>query len=155
MAMTEMQPTGTLDYLLQHIVALMDTQSDQVLQEQLGLTLAQYKILRLLGPDKHVSQKQLARMLGQTEASVSRQIRLMTGRGITQSLRDPRDKRGHPAAVTPKGEQLLAAATQVLDTYYAPTLAALPKKQAKQLCEGLHALHGALCVTGHDTAGTL
>lgn len=153
--MTEIQPTGMLDYLLQHIVALMDTQSDQVLQEQLGLPLAQYKILRLIGAEDRVQQKVIAQKLGQTEASVSRQVRLMAGRGIIQSLRDPRDKRGRPVVVTPKGEQLLAAATQALDIYYAPTLAALPKKQAKQLHEGLHALHGALCITGHDTAAVL
>jgi len=153
--MAEMQPTGTLDYLLQHIVALMDTQSDQVLQEQLGLTLAQYKLLRLLGTGNRLPQKKLAYTLGQTEASVSRQIRLMAGRGIVQSLRDPEDKREHPVAITSKGEQVLAAAAQALDTYYAPSLAALPKKQAKQLHEGLHALHGALCATGHDTADTL
>jgi len=98
--MTEMQPTGALDYLLQHIVALMDTQSDQVLLEQLRLSLAQYKILRLVGTGDRVPQKAIAQKLGQTEASVSRQIKLMAGRGIIQSLRDPRDKRGHPAAVT-------------------------------------------------------
>lgn len=144
-----MGPHDTLDYLLHHIVALLTKQSDQVLQEQLGLTLSQFKILRILQASSRTPQKEIASTLGQTEASISRQVKLMMERGLLQSLRNTQDKREHLTVLTPKGEQLNMVAAGVLDRYYTPVFANLNDKQSKQLLEALAILHTALCDRDH------
>ncbi|HXR49712.1 MAG TPA: MarR family winged helix-turn-helix transcriptional regulator, partial [Verrucomicrobiae bacterium] len=67
-----MGPTNNLSYLIQHLAAVMGKQSDQLLQEQLGIGYSQYKILMVLEWNPRVQQRTIAESLGQTEASISR-----------------------------------------------------------------------------------
>ena len=81
-----MRPTNTIGYLLQHVSSLLAKQSDQVLQEQLGIGLAQFKILRTLQTEPRTPQREIAFNLGQTEASISRQVKLMIADGLLQNF---------------------------------------------------------------------
>ena len=58
-----MGPTKNLTYLLHHVSSVMGKQSDQVLQEQLGIGLSQYKILMVLEWNPRVQQRAVARDL--------------------------------------------------------------------------------------------
>ena len=53
-----------LGYLLQHVATMLARQSDQVLQEQLGIGFAQFKILMLLGQEDAHQQREIAVRLG-------------------------------------------------------------------------------------------
>jgi DNA-binding MarR family transcriptional regulator len=77
-----MGTTDTIGYMLQHTASIMYRQSDQVLQERLGLGMSQYKILMILHEKPQIRQRVLADQLGQTEASISRQIKLLVERGM-------------------------------------------------------------------------
>lgn len=147
-----MTPAAETTYLLDHIASLLAKQSDQVLQEQLGIGLSQFKILRTLQAEPRTMQREIAVNLGQTEASVSRQVKLMLADGLLQSHRNPKDRREHLTIVTPKGERLTDAASIALERYHHPTFAALNDKQQEQTATVLRILHDQLCPSVHGDA---
>ena len=140
-----MHPANDLGYSLQHVAGLLAKQSDQVLQEQLGIGHAQFKLLRELQDRPYMKQKDVAESLGQTEASISRQVKLMVARGLLHITRNPRNRREHLTQVTAKGAKLTDAAVAVLNKYHAPVFATLNDKQQVQLREIFATLHGKVC----------
>ncbi len=147
-----MEPITAIPYLLQHTATMMLRQADQVLQERLGIGIAQLRILTMLEHEPNVQQRTLADRLGQTEASVSRQIKLMSEKGLLSSAISPKSKREHITMLTPKGLKISDAAKEVLDAYYKPVLDVLNEKQMKQLAEALILVHGRTCVSGKPFA---
>jgi DNA-binding MarR family transcriptional regulator len=143
-----MGPTNNLGYLVQHLAAVIGRQSDQVLQEQLGIGLSQFKILMVLEWNPQVQQKFIAESLGQTEASVSRQIKLLQKKGLLQSRIDPDNRRKHVTAPTPLGMQITEAATAILRRNFGPDFALMGEKQMMQLLAQLQNLHYAVCRPG-------
>jgi DNA-binding MarR family transcriptional regulator len=143
-----MGPTNNLGYLIQHLAAVIGKQSDQVLQEQLGIGLSQFKILMVLEWNPQVQQKFIAESLGQTEASVSRQIKLLQKKGLLQTRIDPDNKRKHITAPTPLGMQITEAATAILRRSFGPDFALMGEKHMLQLLTQLQNLHFAVCRKG-------
>jgi len=146
-----MSKTYDLMQLLDHVAATVAKQSDQVLQEQLGIGLSQFKILQVLQAEPRTPQREIARSLGQTEASISRQVKLMLEQGLIHIFRGPDDHRQHLTVVTHKGERLAMAALIALARYHRPTVSALTEKQQEQLVAALETLHRQLCVESHAT----
>ena len=144
-----MRPTNNIGYLLQHVASLLAKQSDQVLQEQLGIGLSQFKILRALQVSPQIKQRNIACNLGQTEASISRQVKLMIDQGLLQSTVSPENRREHLTVPTAKGARLTEAALDVLAKYHEPTFAALDEKHRTVLLEALNTMHGCVCPTTH------
>lgn len=142
--------SNTIGYLLQHISSLLAKQTDQVLQEQLGIGFSQFKILHTLQTNPRIKQQQIAANLGQTEASISRQVKLMMQMGLLESRRNPNNRREHLTITTSKGERVNEAAIDVLGKYYAPSFHKLGDKRQQQLLESLQALHDIICTQSHD-----
>lgn len=147
-----MGPTNNLGYLIQHLAQVIGRQSDQVLQEQLGIGLSQFKILMVLEWNPQVQQNFIAESLGQTEASVSRQIKLLQSKGLLVSRADPDNKRKHMTAPTPLGMQMTEAATAILRRNFGPDFALMGDKQLGQLLGNLQQLHFAVCRPGKPNA---
>lgn len=143
-----MGPTNNLMYLVQHLAAILGKQSEQILQEQLGIGLSQFKILMVLEWNPRVSQRHIADSLGQTEASISRQIKLLTGKGLLVSKRDPQNRRKHITAPTTMGMQVTEAATNILRRGFGPEFGGLGDDQLVQLITGLQRLHAIVCKPG-------
>jgi DNA-binding MarR family transcriptional regulator len=143
-----MGPTNNLSYLLQHLSAVIGRQSDQVLQEQLGIGLSQFKILMVLEWNPRVQQKAIADSLGQTEASVSRQIKLLKAKNLLLTKQDPQNRRKHITAPTPLGMQITEAATDILRRNFGQDFANLGDDQLLQLVTGLQKLHKQICRPG-------
>ena len=141
-----MGPTNNTGYLLQHLAFVLARHSDQVLQEQLGIGFSQFKILTVLQWNPAVQQRQIAERLGQTEASISRQIKLLQRQGLLTSIASPNNRREHITRTTPKGERLTDKALEVLNKYHAPMFARLNAKQHQQLREILSIMHDHACV---------
>jgi len=141
-----MQPTNNIGYLLNHLAFMLGRQSDQVLQEQLGIGFSQFKIMMVLGWNPSIQQRQIADKLGQTEASISRQIKLMQKQGLLSTKINPENRRVHITRLTPKGERLTEQALRVLNNYHAPTFAALSTKQQESLVEILTLMHDQVCI---------
>lgn len=143
-----MGPTNNLSYIIHHLAAVMGKQSDQVLQEQLGIGLSQFKILMVLEWNPRVQQKAVADSLGQTEASISRQIKLLKAKGLLISRADPGNKRRHITAPTPLGMQVTEAASNIMRRSFGPEFAGLGEDQIMQLVAGLQKLHSIVCRPG-------
>lgn len=140
-----MRPTNNVGYLLNHLAFVLGRQSDQVLQERLGIGFSQFKIMMTLQNAPHIQQKVIADKLGQTEASISRQIKLLLEQNLLQTVRRPENRREHITTLTPKGDRLTNEALEILGQYHAPIMEALTEKQQQALSEALQLMHRAAC----------
>jgi len=143
-----MRPTNNIGYLIQHLASALARQSDQVLQERLGLGFSQFKLLMLLQWSPHIQQRQIAESLGQTEASISRQVKLMHDKGLLQTTINPKNRREHITTLTSKGLRLTEEALNVLNNYHAPMFARLSEKQQERFLETLGIMHDCACQPG-------
>jgi DNA-binding MarR family transcriptional regulator len=143
-----MGPANDLNYLIQHLAAVMGRQTDQVLQEQLGIGLSQYKILMVLEWNPRIQQNAIADSLGQSEAGISRQIKLLKAKALLATKQDPNNRRKHITVPTPLGMQITEAATDILRRSFGPDFAHLGDDQLQQLTTGLQKLHRVVCRPG-------
>lgn len=147
-----MQPINKTGYLLQHVSFVLSRQADQALQEQLGIGFSQYKILMMLQWNPATQQRQIAEHLGQTEASISRQIKLLLDKGLLSSRVSPKNRRIHLTTPTTKGIHMTEAARAVLQGGHGEAFADLSEKQQKQLTELLIKVHDFACQPGKTAA---
>lgn len=147
-----MRTINNLGYLLNHVAFVMSRQSDQVLQERLGLGFSQFKIMMVLSHKPHIQQKEIAEKLGQTEASISRQIKLLTDQGLLQAVQRPENRRQRITTLTLKGERYTDEAIAILNKYHAPVYDSLSEKQAAMLQDALAAMHQQTC--GNNRPGS-
>lgn len=147
-----MDSTNSLSYLLQHTSTIMHRQADQVLQEQLGIGMAQFRILMALQERSPVQQRFLAETLGQTEASISRQMKLLTDKGLVSIEVNPENRREHITLPTAKGLRLTHAAQDILADYHLPAFEQLSTKEKQQLTELLGHVHMYYCQEGRPYA---
>lgn len=154
-----MPPIADTGYLFDHVASVLHRQIDQILQERLGIGLSQFKMLALIEWRPGVTQRELANNLGQTEASISRQIGVLVNKGLLVSHVDPAERRRHLAALSTKGAKLLLAAHEVLATAYEPMFAHLNPREKEQLQKVLARLHEYTCAPGKriacDTSGDI
>lgn len=140
-------------YLIQHLAGVLGKQSETVLQENLGLGLSQFRILLALEWNPRASQRNIASSLGQTEASVSRQIKTMAGKGLLVSKPAPANRRRQIIVPTPFGMKLTEAANDILRRNLDSELSKhLTTDQTAQLVSGLQKLHAAVCRPGRPGA---
>jgi len=128
---------SNIGILLHHLAFNLDHQSDQILQEQLGVGFAQFKILLALQVNPVVGQRELANSLSQTEASVSRQMKLLRSKGIVMSKINSKNKRQHLTLITTKGQRVREAAAALLEKQYKKDFAILDNKAQLRLLEDL------------------
>lgn len=133
-----------LPSLLHAVASQLDKRSDQSLMEQLGLGLSQFNIMQVMKGTQGVTQRYIAQQLGQTEASVSRQVKLLRQRGFAEVVVRPDNKREHRVWLTPRGMRLYHEATRVVTRAYRPVLGRMSDKSRIQLHEALAALHRCL-----------
>lgn len=143
-----MGPTNGVVYLVEHLSAVLSKQADHLLQNQVGIGMSQYKVLMILEWNPRVQQRIIAKSLGQTEASISRQIKLLKNRGLLIAKPDPANRRKHITTPTPKGMQITEAANDILRRNFGSEFSSMDDEQATQLITGLTSLHAAVCKPG-------
>jgi MarR family transcriptional regulator, transcriptional regulator for hemolysin len=143
-----MEPYNAIGYLLQHMAAILTRQSDQVIQERLGIGMSQFKLLMILRQSPNIQQRKLAECLGQTEASISRQIKLLCEKGLLIVRVNPKSRREHITVPTAKGVKMTEAAMEVLTQYHTPLFDRLNEKQRQHLTDMLVVVHGEVCAAG-------
>lgn len=131
-----------LENLLQHTAALLSRQIDQVMQERVGLGLSQYRILSALETQPQLRQRQIAAQLGQTEASVSRQFKILLERNLIYSQSNPQNRREKVHTLTPMAMRMLEASREAANQYVRPMLEELSDRERKQLSSSLHKMYG-------------
>ena len=131
------QAVNSISLRIQHVANMLMRESDQILQEQLGIGMSQFRILKTVQANHRLLQRQIASMLHQTEASISRQVALMLQQKLIVTQRNPKDRREHITTLTPKGRRIVEAAEQVLQSFHASFLSDLPEKQQADLLNTL------------------
>lgn len=141
-----MQPSDTTIYLIQHLSAVIERQANQILLERLGVSYAKYKVLSTIKwHDQALSQRFIADALRQTEASISRQVKLLIDKGMVISTVSPKSRREHLVQITFLGMRLIAEAQAVLGPSYEQLLALIGKKSQRYLGQSLDTIHQNLC----------
>jgi len=123
----------TIGSLLWQVGSVMEKQSDAIVFNELGIGYAQFKILHLLLYSDGKPQNYIAHELGQSEASISRQIKLLKQAGFIELHRPENNKKEHVISLSDKGAQAAEDALAVLNRYHAPILAVLDESQQSQL----------------------
>ena len=141
-------PTNNIGYLLQHLASVLAKQSDQLLSERLGIGFSQYKILMVLQVNPRTRQRHIAERLGQTEASISRQIGIMLDRGLLQTTVNPSNRREHLTTPTTKGLRILDEASNILNRHHGPMFGEMTERQREQLLDSLSIMHRHACQPG-------
>lgn len=139
---------NNIGYLLHHLSTVLAKQSDQVLSERLGIGFSQYKILLVLQTNPRTRQNHIAERLGQTEASISRQIKIMLEKNLLQTMVNPNNRREHVTTPTTKGLRLAEEAQTLLNGYHGPMFEGLTSRQREQLLEDLVIMHQTACQSG-------
>lgn len=150
-----MQAETNLGYLLHHLASTLDRRSELILQRQVGIGFSQFKVLMALKVRDGVQQRQIAESLGQTEASVSRQIKLLQDLGLLQHKISPHNRRQHITKLTAKGNRLTETAMATLNAYHAPLFASLLPEQQHALIDSLQIMHRQTCPSGSQCASEL
>ncbi len=143
-----MYPASTIGYLFHHLAFVLSRQSDEALQQQLGIGFSQFKILMCLGEGGVVRQRQIAENLGQTEASVSRQIKLLHDGGLLSSTVSPGNRREHNTCLTAKGNKVVREAFLILNEYHQPLFEHLTSGQLEHFQGILSTMHENACSGG-------
>jgi DNA-binding MarR family transcriptional regulator len=110
----------------------------------LGLTVAQYSCLQLIGERPGVSSAELARGMFVSRQSMNLVLRCLRGRGLVERPDTAPQARSLPARLTPAGRRLAKRADQIVAAIEARMIAALPPSQQSQLLTGLTACAEAL-----------
>lgn len=138
-------PDTTIAYVLQHVATMMARHDDRVLQEQLGIGFSQFKILNVLKDNLHIQQRAIAHLLGQSEPSISRQIKLMIEQGLLTIRVRPENRREHLTTLTARGERFIDEAVNILARHHSPVFADISAKDQERLADMLQKIHERVC----------
>ncbi len=147
-----MGPTNNIGYLMMHLAKVFAKQNDQALQERLGIGFSSFKILMMLQHSPMMQQRQIAELLGQTEASISRQIKGLVDDDLLKSQVSPSNRREHLTSLTVKGERVVEQALGILNDTHAEMFAALSERQREELLSTLSTMHRYACQNGKTGA---
>lgn len=126
---------------MQQVAASLARFNDELLLDRLEIGMAQFKVLCAIEARPYAQQKQIARAIGQTEASVSRQIKLMDRDGLVKIATKPGDRREHVVSLTPRGQRLVSRAQELLNNHLQPLLRNIPVTQQQAMLVGLQSLN--------------
>jgi DNA-binding MarR family transcriptional regulator len=128
--------SDSIGYLLHQLVFILDHQSDEALRAELNIGYSQFKIIMAAKHKSGLKQNDIAHFLGQTEASVSRQIKLLKEAGLLLVQTDPNNRRARTIVLTSKGDDLGRRCVEVLEHAHATVFGSLSFAEQK-LMRGL------------------
>jgi len=92
----------------------LEQEMESELRVGFALTLSQFRVLDGLADLGEVSQSELAISLGVTPAVVTRQVDVLSGRGLVNQRQNPRSKREKILRLTTKGEAAAGDAAKLV-----------------------------------------
>jgi DNA-binding MarR family transcriptional regulator len=128
-------PFQTTGYLLNRLAFSLSRQSDQILLERLGIGMSQYIIMHILQLQPSIQQRVIATQLGQTEASISRQMKILANQSLLEVRTNPQNRREHVIMLTLKGERIIDEANNILDEFHKSVFEKIGDKSYKNFAE--------------------
>jgi len=127
--------TPRLYWQIQKLAFLLEKRADESLKTQLGIGFAQYKVLEAINQNMLARQNMIASMLDQTEASISRQIKILQKKGLITVADVMGNKRARELSLTHIGEEIIRNAEDVLDVSQAQVMGSLSYQEQRLLQE--------------------
>lgn len=116
---------------------VLEKQADEIMKGQLDIGFAQYKVLEAINQNDLAKQNTVAELLDQTEASISRQIRILKQKGLITVREVQGNKRARELRLSGVGEDIVRQAAHVVDQVYSPAITALNFSEQQQLSDML------------------
>jgi DNA-binding MarR family transcriptional regulator len=107
--------TQRLYWQIQKLAFLLEKKADDALKINLEIGFAQYKVLEAINQNSLARQNMVAEMLDQTEASISRQIKILQKKGLIKVAEVMGNKRAKELTLTRVGEEVVRQAENILD----------------------------------------
>jgi DNA-binding MarR family transcriptional regulator len=139
-----------IDVLLEHITSLLTSKYNLVLSNELGISYSQYKVLVQFSGNSIIRQKTIAKFLGQTEASISRQLGIMDVNGLIHKTYDPDNRKSIIVTLTQKGHTVKNSAENIVLRENSTSLRKVSAKDQKLLTKNLTKIHDQICTTDHN-----
>jgi DNA-binding MarR family transcriptional regulator len=133
--LTNPLPYQSTGYLLNRLAFSLSRQSDQILLERLGIGMSQYIIMHILQLQPSIQQRVIAKQLGQTEASISRQMKILANQSLLEVRTNPQNRREHVIILTIKGERIIDEANNILDEFHKSVFEKIGDKNYKNFAE--------------------
>jgi DNA-binding MarR family transcriptional regulator len=127
--------TQRLYWQIQKIAFLLEKKADDTLKEQLDIGFAQYKVLEAINQNSLARQNMVAEMLDQTEASISRQIKILEKKGLITVASVMGNKRARELSLTRVGEDIVRQAEHILEAVQEKTMEGLTYQDQRYLLE--------------------
>jgi len=108
------QPLENIDIKLEHISSLLANKYDKLLIEQLGVSYSQYKVLVQFKENSIIRQNIIAKNLGQTEASITRQLHILNSKGLILKSYDPKNRKVRVVTLTKLGYKIKLVAESII-----------------------------------------
>lgn len=127
--------TPRLYWQIHRLAFLLEKRADESLKTQLGIGFAQYKVLEAINQNMLARQNMVAEMLDQTEASISRQIKILQKKGLITVITVMGNKRAKELSLTRVGEEIVRNAEDVIDVSQAQVMGGLSYQEQRLLQE--------------------
>lgn len=139
------RPCGEFGYYLHRVAALLDKRGDKMFREQLGISLRQFLVLRLIEMDAPTpSQQMIADRLGIAKSAVSRHIDIARQKGWIDVGVSAQSRRQHSVTLTKAGQELLSRARTLLGQAESQGFAGIREADIEGAMRTLKALHRQL-----------
>ncbi len=128
-----MQPR--LYWQIHKLAFLLEKRADESLKQQVNIGFAQYKVLEAIGRNSLAKQNMIAELLDQTEASISRQIKILEKKELIVVATVMGNKRARELSLTETGESLLQQCEEILDLAQAQIIGSLSYQEQRHFQE--------------------
>lgn len=110
---------------LHKLAFILEKHADTHLRAQLGIGFAQYKVLEAINHNMLAKQNTIAELLDQTEASISRQIKILQKKGLINVADVMGNKRARELTLTDIGFEIVSNAEEILEVTQAQIIGSL------------------------------
>ncbi len=142
---TTSNPYSEFAYYVHRVASFLDKRGDAMFRAELGISLRQFLLLRLIEFGSEMpSQQLLADRLGIAKSAVSRHIDIARRNGWIRVEVSAESRRQNSLALTPAGQQILAQAHTLIEQSEMQGFAGLPATDIEATVRTLKALHQKL-----------
>jgi len=124
-----------LYWQIHKLAFLLEKRADENLKAQAGIGFAQFKVLEAVGSNMLAKQNLIASQLDQTEASISRQIKILQKKSLITVASVMGNRRARELSLTEKGEELLLQCVEILDMAQSQIIGALSYQEQRHFQE--------------------
>lgn len=125
----------SLYWHIHRLAFLFEKKADEQLRAEIGIGFAQYKVLEAISQNALTKQNTVAKLLDQTEASISRQITILQKKGLITVQAVMGNRRAKELLLTRVGEDLTRQAEQILAIIESELIGELSYQEQRMLQE--------------------